>query len=640
VSRIPSNGEGWQGLESEVDAPVEELIRDSDLPGVSIAVTKEGRLLLAKGYGHAFEERGSSIPMTPTTRVMIGSVTKAVVTGPATWQLLGSKSIDPATTRLYGPNGLFDGRFDRDIDIGVKQGVDEGEPGADQWKEWYGKITLQHLFDHRAGFTRSGDTDGAAEMFDIPVEECTYEHVHRHFLRTRPLLYEPGTDSKYANHGIGMLTLVVEHLSGESFPEYIRREYLKPLNLHHAIRPERANPDSCDAYRYKSNDRGAPEYYELADSGLGLAAGGFMASMPGLARVMVHLAETYTPTELDRMGWSRTSKGKLEHNGLLNGGTAYAAMFPDGYTSNSGADLSRVHVAVATNIRTSTSDLETLANKVVLAVAGSDVPDSYDIWKTGSMAGSCEYCRHGVPAAEYQAVFKEATEAGYRLEWIDGYTVKGAVHFNVVFRTNASSDAWVSHHDMTGTDYQQRFDQYASAGYALDHVDSYAVGKSVRYAAIWRKSGETVTAYHGKSATAHQASFDSLVENGWRPTVISVASVGGGRRYTALYTKAPVGSFIARSALTPAQYQDAFEENADADRHLRYLNSYVHDGEPWFSAIWTSKPRVASHRARHGLTDEGYRDAWRSATSAGLHTDGVTGYEDGSGVRFAAFWTA
>lgn len=639
VSRVPSSGAGWSGLVEAVDQSVGELIRTENLPGVSIAATQQGRLVLAKGYGYAVEGPKASIPMRPSTRLKIGSVTKAVITGPVTWKLAHSKGIDPETTRLYGSSGLFGGRFDRDIDIGVERGIDAGESGAGQWKEWYEKITLQHLFDHRAGFTGSGDEEGAAAMFGVPVGEHTYDHVHRHFLRTRPLLYEPGTDSGYSNHGIGMLTLVVEQLAGEPFPEYVRREYLKPLNLHHAVRPERANPDSCDAYRYRSNEPGEPEYYDFADSGPGLAAGGFMASMPGLARLMVHLAGTYPASELDRMGWGRESKGKLEHNGRLGGGTAYAAMFPDGYTSNSGADLSRVHVAVATNIWTSTGKLEQLANDVALAVAAVSVPDSYDLWQQGGPDHACEYCRHGLPAAEYQSVFEEATDAGYRLEWIDGYTVAGGVHFNVVFRTNSSGDPWVSHHNMTGADYQRRFDRYVDAGYSLEHVDSYAVGRSVRYAAIWRKSGRKFTAYHGKSATAHQASFDALTKDGWRPTVISVASVAGKPRYTALYTREPVGSFVARSALTPARYQIAFEKNAEAGRQLRYLDAYVHNGKPLFSAIWTAEPRVSSFRARHGLTEQQYRDEWQRAVGAGLHTEAVTGYEDGSRVRFAALWT-
>lgn len=83
--------------------------------------------------------------------------------------------------------------FCADIDIGIKAHA----PKSAQWKKWYEKITIQNLLDHKAGFTRSGDEEGAAEMFHVSEEDLTYAQVHRHFLRTRELLQEPGTESEY-----------------------------------------------------------------------------------------------------------------------------------------------------------------------------------------------------------------------------------------------------------------------------------------------------------------------------------------------------------------------------------------------------------------------------------------------------------
>ena len=98
--------------------------------------------------------------------------------------------------------------------------------------------------------------------------------------------------------------------------------------------------------------------------------------------------------------------------------------------------------------------------QVALAVPASNVPATFDIWKQGKSGCSCEYARRGVPANEYQQVFDEAAESGYRLEWIDGYADDGKAHFNVIFRTNEQGIAWASHHNMTGTTYQQHFDKY------------------------------------------------------------------------------------------------------------------------------------------------------------------------------------
>lgn len=637
TGQVPTQGDGWDGIADQVDGLAMELVRRNRLPGVAVAVTKEGRLVLAKGYGYALDEKWARVPMRPSTRINVGSVTKAAVTGPATWQVLSERGIDPRRARLYGPHGLFEGKFDEDIELGIERGMKAGEAQAHHWREWYREVTVQHLFDHQAGFTRGGDAKGTAKMFGIPVEERTHELVHRHFLRTRPLLYEPGTRSKYSNHGFGLLALVIEQLTGTPFEEYVREEYLKPRNLHLVVRPTPQHPDSCDSHRYRptaDGDKLMPFKHSAH------AAGGYRASMEGLARLMRRLDEEYTDEELNRMGWFRNRKGRLTHNGLLGkgGGTADAKMYPEGYTTSDGIDLSDVHVCVATNTKTNTGDVGRLGRDVARLVGESDVPSSFDLWRRGFPDDTCEYCREGVSAVDYQSVFDEATTAGYRLEWVDGFSHDGAVRFNVVFRPDDGHE-WVSHHRMTAKAYQKRFDQYADEGYSLVHVDSYRARRRVRYAAIWQKTGGPFTAYHGLSARQHQRRFESLVGDGWRPTVISVVSIKGNKQFTALYTRRSLGRFVARSSLTPAVYQTAFEKNADAGRHLVYLNSYRHRGGPRFTAIWAEKPAVSAFRARHGVSTRQYPSVYWDAVGDGLQTRAITGVDAGDGVRLAAYWT-
>ncbi len=643
-----STGEAWDKLEEKVDSLVEALVEEKTLPGMTVAVTKEGRLLLSKGYGSALVEGTRKLPMKPCSRSETGSVAKAVVTGPAGFRLMKSKKIDPKSTKLYGPKGLFGGMFDADIDIGIKNGLKKNMPDAAKWKAWYEKITIQNLLDHKAGFIGSGSNDGAAELFDVSVDELTYEQVHRHFLQERPI-YEPGTtpspellkelgknDGKsYSNHGFGLWTLLIQKMSGKSYPDYVRENYLKPMKLHHAVRPRRANPDSCDAHNHEFNKDAKPERADFRESDLGLAAGGFTCSAQSLLSLTASLAKKHTTAELDSMGWSGSS-GKLGHSGGAGYGAAYVAMFTEDSTN---VDLRGVHVAVATNIGFPTSSLSRLAGDIAQAVPASNVPATFDLWKQGKSVCSCEYARHGVPANEYKQVFDEAVQSGYRLEWIDGYTDDGKAKFNVIFRTDEQGIDWRNHGSMTGTTYQQNFDKYRGEGFSLVHVDSYVVGNDVLYAAIWRKSSGAFTAYHGSTAEEHQKSFDSLKSDGWRPKVISVASVGGKLRYTALYSKEAIGNFEARSFLTPEEYQTKFDENKASGRHLHYLNSYLHQGKLHFSAIWAEKPEVSALKASHGLTAAQFVTSWEDAMSAGFRTRAITECEEGGKVRYTVYWT-
>jgi photosystem II stability/assembly factor-like uncharacterized protein len=51
MNTLKSTGEAWDKLEEKVDSLVMALIEEKSLPGMTVAVTKEGRLLLSKGYG-------------------------------------------------------------------------------------------------------------------------------------------------------------------------------------------------------------------------------------------------------------------------------------------------------------------------------------------------------------------------------------------------------------------------------------------------------------------------------------------------------------------------------------------------------------------------------------------------------------
>lgn len=188
-------------FEKQVDALVEAYVQDHNLPGMTVAVSREGRLILSKGYGQAKVDGPVPVPMTACMRIRIGSVTKAVVTGPAAFKLLTGKGIDLQTQTLYGPGGLFKGKFDADID----QGIASFPGDSANWKQWYESITVQNLLDHKSGFVQTPDnsTAAAAAMFGVAEKDVTYEQTHRWFLRTsrcctRPAAWTPTRTTTWA----------------------------------------------------------------------------------------------------------------------------------------------------------------------------------------------------------------------------------------------------------------------------------------------------------------------------------------------------------------------------------------------------------------------------------------------------------
>lgn len=223
-------------------------------------------------------------------------------------------------------------------------------------------------------------------MFKLSKEQLRYEHVHRHFLRTRKLRYEPGTNGdlsaqeRYSNHGFGLWTLIIQQLSGKAYWPYVRDEYLKPLEVQNDVLPEREIPDGRDAWNhaYDSDNKAVPRAFE--QWGLGLAAGGFRSSAENLARLMASLMGQYSIGELTDMGWGN-STGVLGHSGLTVGGTAYVRMYPQGYAAPSGVDMGHLHVALVTNIRApEAANLRNLVDSIAAAFTVAGVSNSYDLW--------------------------------------------------------------------------------------------------------------------------------------------------------------------------------------------------------------------------------------------------------------------
>ena len=252
--------------------------------------------------------------------------------------------------------------------------------------------------------------------------------------------------------------------------------------------------------------------------------------------------------------------------------------------------------------------------------------------------GASEYSLHGVPESSYQAEWARAKDCGYRLVWLDGYTDDGDLEFNLIFRTNTAGVAWRSYRKMSGSKYQQRFNEAKADGYRLVHVDSYAYDGEILYGAIFDKaSGPKQVAYHGLTTAQHEDRLDELVADGYRPRIITPASLGSNRRVTALYQKRSVGSWEARSFLSPSEYQSKYNANKSAGRRLVYVNAYTHGGSPKIAAIWWKEP-AASIRAKHGLTSSQYQDVFEDNLDDGYLTQAVAGYQQGSGVRYIAFW--
>ena len=210
-----------------------------------------------------------------------------------------------------------------------------------------------------------------------------------------------------------------------------------------------------------------------------------------------------------------------------------------------------------------------------------------------------------VPIGHYQNSFNSATARGYRMTAVDAYEMNGVTHFNVVWDHNDEGLTWASYHGMTGTGYQQKFNELTAQGYRLTYVDSYVENNQARYVAIFvKQAGPAWVAYHGFSFANYQAKFDELTPQGYRLVCRSVININGTDYVTALFDKAGVGSLYAKSGLTEATFNTTTAEQAQNGRGLAYLDVEQKNGGFTFNPIY------------NGITNNGTTATVANATEA------------------------
>jgi len=194
----------------KVDEYVRAEMQKQHVPGLSLAVIKDGKIIKVEGYGSANVEL--NIPAGPETVYKIGSVSKQFIA--AGIMLL-----------------IQEGRITLDDKIGKFL---EGTP--DTWKE----ITVRHLLTHTSGIVREAPGfDPLKVQNDADVIKTAYP---------LPLRFAPGEKWEYCNVGYFTLAEIIRKVTGKPWGEYLNERLFMPLEMNATrtttmteIVPKRAN---------------------------------------------------------------------------------------------------------------------------------------------------------------------------------------------------------------------------------------------------------------------------------------------------------------------------------------------------------------------------------------------------------------
>ena len=201
-----------------VDDYVQPQMRARHIPGVSLGIIRDGKIVKAQGYGAANLEL--NVPATTATVFEIGSNTKQF-TAAAIMMLVeeGKVQLDDKITKYF----------------------------PDAPKTW-NRITVRHLLTHTSGIQNHVAVPGYMNIFKTSITSETTparDELLRMFFKL-PLEFQPGETCAYDNTGYILLGIIVEKASGKTYWHFLDERIFKPLGMSSTRNTE---PQSIIAHR-------------------------------------------------------------------------------------------------------------------------------------------------------------------------------------------------------------------------------------------------------------------------------------------------------------------------------------------------------------------------------------------------------
>ena len=288
----------------EVDDYVRAAMEKENIPGIAIAVVRDGEPASVRGYGLANIEL--EVPVTPETIFQTASV---------------GKQFTAAGILLLAEEGKL--TLDDPLALHF--------PSAPA--TWH-RITIRHLLTHTSGLKDAGD-DEYEERRDYTEEE------HLEISWKLPLEFAPGSQWSYCNTGYMILGILTSKLTGMHWSEFLKQRIFEPAGMTTARGISESDIVKNRADGYEKNEEGElrnqewvpPSDNTLADGSLYVTARDMVAWDAALrARRLLSEASYdawWTPVSLGDsitfpygFGWSldeQRGRRLIEHGGSWQG---------------------------------------------------------------------------------------------------------------------------------------------------------------------------------------------------------------------------------------------------------------------------------------------------------------------------------
>jgi CubicO group peptidase (beta-lactamase class C family) len=255
AAAIPATAAPARGVAAWADSIARAAMATGLVPGMSVAIVADHRMVWAAGYGDADRSRGRKV--TTATAFYIASTTKAMTAlAAARMAARGQLDLDAPLTRAL-PGAAF-------------------PPGVSG-----DSIRVRDLATHTHGI----DGEGPVSLRVAYTGEYTNDDLLRVLAAHKPA--KNGRAFSYSNLGYDLLAIVMAPRGRDGWKEIVEREVLKPLGMN-ATTPWRSRvSDDALAMPYELG-RDSLEEVRLSkeDANMG-PAGGLFSTAPDLGRLVL-----------------------------------------------------------------------------------------------------------------------------------------------------------------------------------------------------------------------------------------------------------------------------------------------------------------------------------------------------------------
>ena len=309
------------GLDEKVDAYIRQEMTKYRIPGMAVAVIRNGKVLKLKGYGvtsielNVAANEHSVFPLYSTTKIFTGVALMKLVED-------GKLSLDTPVTDFF-------------------QGLPK------EWKE----IKVRNLLTHTSGLAELRESQRFQSLPDEKKKYFPREEGMR-YVAELPLKFKPGEKFLYHTSGYNILALIVAQVAGEPFDAFLQERLFTPLGMTSTIFGDtekiiKGRPSTA-YFVDKGELRNLPLTFNVNGGNPGA---GLNSSVADLTKFLLaldagkilkpqSLREMWSPVKLNDgseygygLGWTVGEHKGLKVVGHEGGGAAWIAHFPKEHLS-------------------------------------------------------------------------------------------------------------------------------------------------------------------------------------------------------------------------------------------------------------------------------------------------------------------